>query len=231
MIQTLDALRRGELAGARELRLRERLTEFPREIFDLAETLEVLDLSGGALTELPDDLGRLGKLRVLFCSGNRFERLPPSLGDCAALSQVGFRGCGIREVPAEALPPNLRWLTLTDNAIEVLPEAIGRRPALQKVMLAGNRLEALPESLRATPGWNCCAWRPIGSRPCRPGWPSCPAWPGWPGPATRSTTARPWPRPRSPGPRCVRAAGWGPARRATSMRRCGPTAAKPAPSP
>jgi hypothetical protein len=78
---------------------------------------------------------------VLFCSGNRFERLPPSLGDCMALSQVGFRGCGIREVPAEALPPNLRWLTLTDNTIEGLPEAIGRRPALQKVMLAGNRLQ------------------------------------------------------------------------------------------
>lgn len=147
MIQTLDALRRGDLAGARELRLGEGLTEFPREILGLADTLEVLDLSGAALTGLPDDLGRLNRLRVLFCSGNRFERLPPSLGDCPALSQVGFRGCGVREVPAEALPPALRWLTLTDNAIEALPEAIGRRPALRKLMLAGNRLRALPDSL------------------------------------------------------------------------------------
>ena len=147
MIQTLDALRRGDLAGARELRLRETLTAFPREIFDLADTLEVLELGGGALTSLPHDLGRLTNLRALFCSGNRFERLPPSLGDCGALSQVGFRGCGLREVPADALPPKLRWLTLTDNAIEVLPDALGERPLLQKVMLAGNRLDALPESL------------------------------------------------------------------------------------
>jgi hypothetical protein len=147
MTQTLDALRRGELAGARELRLREGLTEFPREILDLADTLEELDLSGNALTVLPDDLGRLGKLRRLFCSGNRFERLPPGLGDCAALSQVGFRGCGLSEVPAEALPPNLRWLTLTDNAIETLPDAVGERPRLQKLMLAGNRLRVLPDSL------------------------------------------------------------------------------------
>jgi hypothetical protein len=147
MTQTLNALRRGDLAGARELRLREPVTEFPREVFDLADTLEVLDLSGSVLTSLPDDLGRLGKLRAMFCSGAQFGRLPPSLGDCAALSQVGFRACGVREVPAEALPPQLRWLTLTENAVEALPEAIGRRPALQKLMLAGNRLETLPDSL------------------------------------------------------------------------------------
>ena len=147
MIQTLDALRRGQLAGTRELRLRESVAEFPREIFDLADTLEILDLNGGALTRLPDDLGRLTKLRALFCSGARFERLPSSLGDCAALTQIGFRGCGLKEVPAEALPPRLRWLTLTDNLIEELPEAIGRRPALQKLLLSGNRLSALPETL------------------------------------------------------------------------------------
>ncbi|BAU92003.1 serine/threonine protein kinase [Methylorubrum populi] len=144
---TLHALRRGDLAGTSELRLGGELTEFPPEIFGLAETLEVLDLSGCGLTRLPDELGRLKRLRVLFCSGNRFERLPPALGDCPALSQVGFRATGLREVPAEALPPSLRWLTLTDNRIEDLPDALGRRPQLQKLMLAGNRLRTLPSSL------------------------------------------------------------------------------------
>jgi Leucine-rich repeat (LRR) protein len=110
---TLDALRRGDLAGARELRLAHcGLTEFPREIFGLAETLEVLDLGGNALSELPADFGRLTRLRVLFGSNNRFARLPPALGDCAELSQVGFRGTGLREVPAEALPPKLRLRSL-----------------------------------------------------------------------------------------------------------------------
>jgi hypothetical protein len=146
-MNTLDALRRGDLAGARAVTLREGLTEFPPELFGLADTLEVLDLTGNALATLPDDMGRFSRLRVLFCSGNRFERLPPGLGDCASLSQMGFRGCGLSEVPAESLPPKARWLTLTDNAIEVLPEALGQRPALQKLMLAGNRLSALPASL------------------------------------------------------------------------------------
>ena len=148
MSDTLDALRQGRLAGATELRLQAGLTEFPREIFGLADTLEVLDLSGNALTALPDDLSRLRHLRVLFCSGNRFARLPPSLGDCAALSQIGFRGAGVHEIPAESLPPHLRWLTLTDNQIATLPAAIGQRPALQKLMLAGNRLTTLPDSLQ-----------------------------------------------------------------------------------
>ncbi|MDX7953751.1 leucine-rich repeat-containing protein kinase family protein [Lichenihabitans sp. Uapishka_5] len=142
----LEALRRGDLAGARRLRL-SGLDTFPREIFGLAETLEVLDLSGGTLDRLPDDLGRLTKLRVLFCSNNRFARLPSSLGDCQALAQVGFRAAGLREVPGEALPPHLRWLTLTDNALVSLPDALGQRPALQKLMLAGNRLTRLPDTL------------------------------------------------------------------------------------
>ncbi|SFU43071.1 Leucine rich repeat-containing protein [Methylobacterium sp. 174MFSha1.1] len=147
----LEALRRGDLAGARELRLpggpEGRLSEMPPEILGLADTLEFLDLGQNDLTALPADLGRLHRLKVLFCSGNRFARLPPVLGDCASLSQVGFRGSGIAEVPAESLPPDLRWLTLTDNRIATLPAALGARPRLQKLMLAGNRLQTLPESL------------------------------------------------------------------------------------
>jgi len=146
-LHKLQALRRGDLAGARELRLHG-LSEFPREIFALADTLEILDLGGGALTALPEDMGRLHRLRVFFGSGNHFERLPEALGDCASLGQIGFRGSGLREIPGQALPPMLRWLILTDNQIEVLPVELGERPQLQKLMLAGNRLRDLPPSMK-----------------------------------------------------------------------------------
>ena len=144
---TLDALRRGTLAGATRLTLGGGLTELPRAVFGLADTLEVLDLSGNALDSLPHDMHRLHRLRVLFCSQNRFIRLPDCLGDCASLTQIGFRATGLREVPADALPAGLRWLTLTDNRIDHLPEALGERPDLQKLMLSGNRLHRLPDSL------------------------------------------------------------------------------------
>jgi hypothetical protein len=99
------------------------------------------------LTRLPDDLHRLSRLRVLFCSDNLFTELPACLGRCAALTMVGFKANRIETVPGAALPPLLRWLILTDNHISALPTELGERPYLQKLMLAGNRLQGLPESL------------------------------------------------------------------------------------
>lgn len=146
-IHTLEHLCSGTLAGSRRLTLRDGLGEFPREIFELAETLEVLDLSGNRLSSLPDDLPRLNRLRIIFCSNNRFTTLPAVLGRCPQLEMVGFKSNQIRRVPADALPERLRWLILTDNEIEALPAEIGRCGRLQKLALAGNRLGALPAEM------------------------------------------------------------------------------------
>lgn len=146
-MDTLAQLRAGRLAGATRLDLSCGLTAFPREIFELADSLEVLNLTGNALTDLPDDLHRLHRLRVLFCSDNRFIELPAVLGRCTGLDTVGFKANRIRSVPAAALPPSLRWLILTDNDIDELPASIGQCTRLQKLMLAGNRLQALPDAL------------------------------------------------------------------------------------
>ena len=148
-MHTLEQLRSGALAGTRRLDLTCGLNELPPEIFALADTLEVLNLSGNRLRDLPHQLPRLHKLQVLFASDNDFTVLPEVLGDCPALHMVGFKANRIAHVPAAALPPALRWLTLTDNAIGHLPSELGQRPALQKLMLAGNQLQSLSESLQA----------------------------------------------------------------------------------
>lgn len=146
-MHTLAQLRAGELSGITRLDLSCGLTEFPAEIFDLADTLEILNLSGNALSCLPDDLHRLTRLRVLFCSDNQFTALPACLGQCTALTMIGFKANRIADVPGAALPPLLRWLILTDNCIDTLPGELGERAHLQKLMLAGNRLQSLPSSL------------------------------------------------------------------------------------
>lgn len=150
-MHTLADLRAGKLAGLTRLDLCCDLSEFPEEIFSLADSLEVLNLSGNQLTELPADLHRLKRLNILFCSNNPFTRLPEGLGQCEQLFFVGFKACKIVDVSPRALPPGLRSLVLTDNLVESLPDQLGQCRHLQKLMMAGNRLQALPATLANCP--------------------------------------------------------------------------------
>ena len=127
----LGRLRAGELAGAQRLDLSCGLTELPPEVFALADSLEVLNLSGNALRTLPHDLHRLHRLRVLFCSDNQFTELPEAVGQCPRLEMVAFKANQIAQVPAAALPPQLRWLILTDNEITELPRGSAHKSALR----------------------------------------------------------------------------------------------------
>ncbi|MFP3802864.1 leucine-rich repeat domain-containing protein, partial [Paraburkholderia sp. SIMBA_027] len=78
-----------------------------------------------------------------------FTEFPEVLGTCAQLDMIGFKANLIRTVPRGSLPRALRWLILTDNAIDELPADIGDCSRLQKLMLAGNRLRALPAEMAA----------------------------------------------------------------------------------
>lgn len=185
-MHTLSKLRSGELAGTTRLDLRCGLVEFPREILDLADSLEILNLSGNRLSELPEDFARLRRLKILFCSDNDFNHLPAVLGACPSLEMIGFKANRIDTVDETALPPSLRWLILTDNLIDRLPESIGHCPGMRKLMLAGNQLEHLPETMAACvnlelirlsanrfhefPAWLFelprLAWLGLGGNPC-----------------------------------------------------------------
>ena len=123
------------------------LDTLPREVFAHADTLEHLDLSGNHFTSLPDEFTRLHSLRRLFLSNNPCEELPRVIGQMPQLEMVVLKSCHLNRVAEDALPVRLRWLTLTDNQLEFLPESLGHRPRLQKLALAGNRLRALPGSI------------------------------------------------------------------------------------
>jgi hypothetical protein len=147
ILHTLSQLQSGQLKGITRLALSENLREFPAEILQLADSLEILDLSNNQLSSLPDEITQLSKLRIIFASNNQFETLPEILGQCKNLQMVGFKANKISQVPANALPMKLRWLILTDNRIKTLPDTLGERPLLQKLALAGNRLTHLPQNM------------------------------------------------------------------------------------
>ncbi|MEZ9820464.1 protein kinase, partial [Shewanella sp. 10N.286.45.A1] len=69
-MHALAQLASGELKGIKRLTISEELTAFPDAIFTLADTLEVLDLSGNKLSQLPSNLSSLTKLKLLFLTSN-----------------------------------------------------------------------------------------------------------------------------------------------------------------
>jgi Leucine-rich repeat (LRR) protein len=119
-LHTLEQLRSGQLKGITRLKLSCALTDFPEEIFELAETLEILDLSGNQLSELPRSLAQLKKLKILFLSENKFTVFPEILAGCKQLDMIGFKSNQISHISENAFPPLLRWLILTNNRLEYL---------------------------------------------------------------------------------------------------------------
>lgn len=147
-MNTLEQLRSGQLIGAKRLQLVEHLSTFPDEIFTLADTLEVLDLSNNNLSDLPNEFACLTKLKRVFLSFNQFVHIPPVLAKCPALIMIAFKGNQISKFAEHCLPITTQWLILTDNQLEQLPESFGELTQLRKLALAGNQLTTLPNSMQ-----------------------------------------------------------------------------------
>ena len=151
-MNTLTKLRIGALTGVSHLQLAENLTDFPEEIFTLADTLEVLDLSNNQLSDLPANFAKLTKLKRLFLSFNQFQHIPRVLSQCPELIMIAFKGNQITEFSEHSLPQSTQWLILTDNQLTQLPHSMGELTKLKKLALAGNQLTHLPVTMQ-----NCTA--------------------------------------------------------------------------
>ena len=143
-MQTIQQLRSGELKGSKILKLSCELTEFPKEIFELKDTLEILDLSNNHLSSLPNNFSDFKKLKIAFFSDNDFVSFPEVLAKCPSLTMIGFKSNKINHIPENAFPVDLQWLILTNNRITEIPKSIGKAHKLQKVAFAGNQIKALP---------------------------------------------------------------------------------------
>lgn len=121
--------------------------DFPQQVLDYVDDMEILDMSFGHLRDLPDVFGKCKKLRVAFFSNNDFETVPDVFAACPSLEMVGLKSCKIRTIPDRAFPKSIKAIILTGNRIEQLPASIGEYKELKKIMLAGNKLRSLPKEL------------------------------------------------------------------------------------
>ena len=146
-MHTIEQLQLGQLQGVTSLYLKQGLTEFPLEILNLADSLEVLDLSDNQLSNLPDSFAQLQQLKILFLTNNCFDAIPAVLALCPKLEMISFKSNKLQHIPEQSLPDDTRWLILTDNNLTTLPADMGRLHRLQKLALAGNKLTELPASM------------------------------------------------------------------------------------
>ena len=147
MTHSLEELRSGKLLGIKELKIEENLESFPEELFTLCDSLELLDLSGNLLVDLPD-LSSFKNLKIAFFSQNRFTKVPDAFKECQNLFMLGFKSNMIEDFEEDILPLSISWLILTDNRLKKLPESIGKLSKMQKFPLAGNSLVSLPLSMK-----------------------------------------------------------------------------------
>ncbi|MDD2886671.1 MAG: leucine-rich repeat-containing protein kinase family protein [Aliarcobacter sp.] len=146
-METLKKLKSGNLENSSYIKIAAGLEIFPKELYTLVDTLEVLDLTDNNLSTLPDDFYRFKKLKRIFLSNNQFNHVPKVLAKLPVLSMIGMRNNKIKIFEENALPLSTRWLILTDNELTSLPQSIGDLKLLQKCMLSGNKLSFLPESI------------------------------------------------------------------------------------
>jgi len=107
-----------------------------------------LNLPNCGLSELPPGLPQaLPNLSILFLPKNHFYEMPKIIGECPKLQMVSFKENAMKSLHPDALQPQLRWLILTDNRIQELPDTIGCCGNMKKLMLSGNQLQQLPDSI------------------------------------------------------------------------------------
>eukprot|EP00903_Cladosiphon_okamuranus_P012061 g11323.t1 len=118
------------------------------EVFSL-ESLSLLDLTGNAIRELPeDDLGEAIALKGLLLSGNRLSSLPSSVGNLKSLETLELSDNTIRSLPESiGRLKRLATLTLSNNGLMRLPESLGELSSVKLLDLSRNAIERVPGGL------------------------------------------------------------------------------------
>jgi leucine-rich repeat protein SHOC2 len=112
------------------------------------ERASELLLTGNQLTSLPESIGSLYSLNLLYLSHNQLTSLPESIGNLSNLTWLKLGKNKLTSLPESiGSLSNLTNLYLEDNQLTSLPESVGNLYNLTELNLKGNQLTSLPESI------------------------------------------------------------------------------------
>eukprot|EP00158_Paraphelidium_tribonemae_P006503 Partr_v1_DN27852_c1_g1_i1_m23045 putative RAM signalling pathway protein domain-containing protein len=118
------------------------LTEIPEEIGRIGLVVERLALSGNYLTQLPNQMANLQKLRYLSIKGNSFTEFPTLLFALRELEILDISKNKLKELPADLdKMPALKVLSIASNKLKTLPSSISNMQELKVLKLDGNPFE------------------------------------------------------------------------------------------
>ena len=115
----------------------------------IANNAHQLSLFRNRSATLPDSIGDIKSLEMLYLSRNRLERLPESIGKLSKLAELNLSHNQLSELPECICNlSKLRRLHLQNNRLMALPESIGRLAILTHLNLENNQLTSLPASMK-----------------------------------------------------------------------------------
>ncbi|PHH81385.1 hypothetical protein CDD82_912 [Ophiocordyceps australis] len=140
-----------QLTGLRELKMsKNRLCGPLSRATSKLEALEILDLHGNAISELPDTFGALSRLRILNLNDNRLESLPFSNLSAKSLTELSVKKNQLRDILINEQIDSLPMLQMLDASSNQLTHLVAPRariclPAIHTLLLSVNKLQELPD--------------------------------------------------------------------------------------
>lgn len=125
---------------------KKQLTEFPAEI-RLQPDVTHLNLSGNRISAIPEWIGELKNLEVLYMNDNALTDISP-LTAVSTLVVLELNKNKITRLPEGIINwKKLRRLKVSDNMLQFIPETIGGLEELERLSLGNNLLLVLPDSI------------------------------------------------------------------------------------
>jgi len=136
------------MTGAPGLHLslwRKALGVVPDDVWDRKD-LQTLVLAENDLADVSDRIGELRDLRMLDLGHNRLRRIPDSIGNIEGLTDFLYlHDNKLTELPLSLMRlDRLRYLNISENAFEVLPEVVTGMHTSANKLLRLFEIHALP---------------------------------------------------------------------------------------